>query len=166
METRLTAEDARQSLTGHVAAKGAEIHTKYGPVLGWKELKALLEDRAFVRYPCELAFDAAPLEPGEFAHAVAMGDKPEDGFRLCVHPLYMLELEKVPHLVLYQLVPVNYGAFASGDDAETFGAAALGLSRDDYYAELCELADRLGAGDFESPETGGGCGCGSGCSGS
>ena len=45
-----------------------------------------------------------------------------------VHPLFMTQLEKVPLLVLYQLVLVNYGEFASPDDAETFGAAALGLT--------------------------------------
>jgi len=41
-------------------------------------------------------------------------------------------------------VLVNYGAFASRDDAETLGAAALGLSKDDYYNTICELADQLG----------------------
>jgi hypothetical protein len=38
---------------------------------------------------------------------------------------------------------VNYGPFASPDDAETFGAAALGLDKDEYYARLCELADQI-----------------------
>jgi hypothetical protein len=51
----------------------------------------------------------------------------------------------VPWLVLYQLVALNYGEFASADDAETFGAAALGLTRDAYYEELCKMADELGA---------------------
>ena len=36
--------------------------------------------------------------------------------------------------------------FASADDAEAFGASALGLTKDDYYRRLCELADRLGGG--------------------
>ena len=60
-----------------------------------------------------------------------------------VHPFFMMQLEQVPLLVLYQLVLVNYGAFASPDDAETFGAAALGLSKDEYYHTLCGLADEL-----------------------
>ena len=78
MATRLTADDARQSLNAHVAAKGAEIRAKYGPSIGWRELRRLLEDRAHVRYPCHIVFDAAPLEPGEFAHPVARGNRPED----------------------------------------------------------------------------------------
>jgi len=39
---------------------------------------------------------------------------------------------------------VNYGDFATPEDAEAFGAAALGLSPDEYYHEICELADQLG----------------------
>lgn len=144
METRLTAEDARQSLNAHVADKGAEIFAKYGPRIGWRELLCILEDRACVRYPCELKFDAAPLHAGELAHPVPKGDRPEDGFTLCVHPVFMTQLERVPGLALYQLVLVNYGEFASPDDAETFGAAAMGISKDEFYETLCELADQSG----------------------
>jgi len=144
MATQLTADDAKQSLTAHVAAKGVEIFEKYGPTIGWKQLLQILGDRACVRYPCQVVFDATPLGPGEFAHPVPKSEKPEDGFTICVHPCYMTQLAYVPYLVLYQLVLVNYGAFASPDDAETFGAAAIGLSKDDYYNTICELADQLG----------------------
>ena len=36
------------------------------------------------------------------------------------------------------------GEFASADDAETFGAMALGLAKDTYYELLCGMADELG----------------------
>ena len=143
MPTQLTAKDARQSLNAHVAAKGTEIFEKYGPHIGWKELQSILKDEKCVRYPCELAFDSSELRPGEFAHPVSKGGQPEDGFTVFVHPLYMTQLASVPALVLYQLVLVNYGEFASADDAEIFGAAALGLSKDEYYAQVCELVDQL-----------------------
>ena len=145
MATQLTAADARQSLNTHVAAKGAEINAKYGPHIGWKELQRILEDRACVRYPCQVVFDTAGLQPGECAHPVAVGGRPEDGFTLYVHPLFMTDLARVPLLALYQMVLINYGEFASPDDAEVFGAGAAGISRDDYYAELCEMADQIGA---------------------
>lgn len=152
MPTQLTAADAKQSLTAHVAAKGAELFAKYGPHLGWSELQLLLADRAFVRYPCELKFDAAPLQPGEPAYPQPKGDAPEEGFTMFVHPIYLLDLPLVPFLVLYQLVAVNYGEFASADDAESFAAAALGMDRDAYYTALVELADRLA---IPAPENGG-----------
>ncbi len=60
-----------------------------------------------------------------------------------VHPFFITHLPEVPFLVLYQLVTVNYGEFASGDDAVTFGAAALGLAEDAYYERLCELVDSI-----------------------
>ena len=145
MPTQLTADDAKQSLNAHVAAKGEEVRAKYGPRIGWKELRPILEDRACVRYPCEIVFDAGQLGAGEFAHPVAKGENPEDGFTLFVHPFFMTQLERVPYLVLYQLVLVNYGEFASATDAETFGASALGISKDEYYEALCEMADEIGA---------------------
>jgi hypothetical protein len=144
MPTQLTTDDFRQSLTAHLAAKGDELHAKYGPQIGWKELLRILEDRAFCRYPCEIAFDASQLQPGEFAHPLQKGERPEDGFTMYVHPVFMTQLQQVSHLVLYQLVLVNYGEFASTDDAETFGAAALGLLKEDYYNILCAMADQIG----------------------
>jgi hypothetical protein len=136
-------QTARQSLNDHAAAKGAEIHDKFGPRIGWPELLRILDDRNCVRYPCEIAFDAAPLLPGELAHPVAKGARPEDGFRLHVHPLLLSQLDRVCYPVLYQLVVVNYGPFASADDAEAFGAQALGISTEEYYQTLCQMTDAL-----------------------
>jgi hypothetical protein len=147
MPKQLTADDARLSMHDHVTAKGAELRAKYGPVIGWSELQRILEDRAFVRYPCKIEFNAAALGPGEFAYPEQVGEKPEDGFTMFVHPIYMTQLNLVPHLVLYQLVLVNYGVFASAYDAEAFGAAALGLSEGEFYHTVCQLADQLGGCD-------------------
>ena len=143
MPITLTADDAKQSLTAHVAAKGEEIFAKYGPQIGWNELQQILNDRACVRYPCEIVFDGSQLNAGDFAHPVPKGEHPEDGFTMYVHPVLMTQLSRVPHAVLYPLVVVNYGEFASPDDAETFGAAALGMDREEYYQTLCRLADEI-----------------------
>jgi len=145
MPTPLTADDARQSLTAHVASRGLELCQKYGPTIGWAELLLILLDRAFCRYPCEIVFDAKALLPGEFAHPSMKGDRPEDGFIMNVHPRFFAQLDRVPWLVLYQLVALNYGEFASSEDAEVFGATALGLTRDEYYDALCRMADELPA---------------------
>jgi hypothetical protein len=143
MATQLTADDFKQSLTTHVAAKGEEVREKFGPDIGWKQLLQVLEDRSVVRYPCEIVFDSAPLLEGEFAHAMPNSENPADGFKIYVHPFFSLQLERVPHMVFYQLVRVNYGEFASADDAEVFGASALGLAKDEYYEILCEIADQI-----------------------
>ena len=147
MSKALTLDDGRLSLNAHVASKADEIRAKYGPHIGWSELLQILEDRACVRYPCEVVFDAGPLHEGEFGHPVAKGDRPEDGFTLYIHPFFATQLPRVPWLVLYQLVLVNYGNFASPEDAETFGAHALGISNDEYYNKLCEMADEIASPD-------------------
>lgn len=170
MARQLTADDAKQSLAAHVEAKGLEIFQKYGPVITWTGLQQLLADRAYVRYPCEIVFEAGPLQPGEFAVPLQKGDRPEDGFTMYVHPVFMTQLDLVPALVLYQLVALNYGVFASAHDAESFGAAALGLTRDEYYDQLCEVSDQLGGGvptdilgvPLEAAHPASGCG-GGGC---
>lgn len=143
MEKQLTADDARQSLTSHVAAKGAEINELYGPTIGWNELERILQDRTCVRYPCEIKFGSQPLMEGELAHPEPKGDQPDAGFDMVVHPVYAGDPNAVVYLVLYQLVIVNYGEFASAEDAETFGAHVLGISKEDYYQSLCALADKL-----------------------
>ncbi len=163
MPTQLTADHAKQSLSAHVRAKGEEIFAKYGPQIGWTELQAILADRTCVRYPCTIKFDAAVLKPGEFAFPEANGETPEEGFTIYVHPVYMTQLALLPYLVLYQLVVVNYGEFASADDAEVFAAAALGLNPELYYSALCQLADQLGAGIDPGTREVSGCG-GDGCS--
>ncbi len=160
MSTQLTAESAKQSLTAHVQSKGAEVFSKYGPNLGMDELDALLKDRSCVRYPCTLDFDESRLQPGEFAFAEPKGEQPEDGFTLHIHPAYCARPGVIPHLALYHLVTVNYGEFASPDDAEVFASSALGLDRELYYRTLCDLADELPDQGTEPEGHHPGCTCG------
>ncbi len=142
---------ARESLTAHAAEKGLQIRARYGPELGGEALRRILGDRACVRYPCTLAFDSERLLPGECAHAAPRGDRPEAGFTLYIHPVFEHRWDAVARLVLYQLVVVNYGAFASSEDAEVFGASACGQTREAYYQAMCRLADELAdAGRFHA----------------
>jgi len=155
MGTQLTADDAKESLTSHVFAKGGELREKYGPKIGRNELIAILADRSVCRYPCEIAFDAGPLQEGEFVYPMARGELPEEGFTIFVHPFFETHPDRVPFMVLYQLVVVNYGEFVSPLDAETFGAAALGISKDEYYQILCGMAEEIGV---TTPPASSGCG--------
>ena len=43
MAIQLTAADVRQSLNEHVVVRGREIHEKYGPHIGWQELRQILD---------------------------------------------------------------------------------------------------------------------------
>jgi hypothetical protein len=154
MDQKLTLQDGRKSLNEHVAFKGAELREKYGPEIGWTQLLRVLQDRGCVRYPCDVAFDAGPLQPGELAYPAPKGQRPEEGYIICVHPWFDSQRQRAPYAVLYQLVAVNYGEFASADDAETYGATALGISKDQYYETLCGMADEIAGGCQGTPSTG------------
>ena len=58
-------------------------------------------------------------------------------------PRIQKKLDDVPALVLYHLVTVNYGDFATFHEAEVFAAEALGMEQEDYYKLLCRLADQV-----------------------
>lgn len=137
-----------RSLTAEAALTGTTIRLKYGSALGSAELARILQDRTCVPYPCEVRFDAQPLLPGEFAHALAKGLAPEEGYTIFVHPKFQAQPAKVPYLVLYQMALVRYGEAASTDAAETFGAHALGLGKEEYYRALCELSEQVGGDEL------------------
>lgn len=140
-------EAAHQGLRADLSARAAEIRQKYGPTIDWDVLQALLRDRQLIPFPCEIQFDAAPLLPGEFGHAEPKGPTPQDGFVIYLHPLYAKQLARVAYLVLHQLVLINYD-LATADDAEMFGAMALGLSKEVYYQALCELSGQIGGDEL------------------
>ena len=147
---RPTEEDGKQSLVEHAAAKAWEARQIYAadrPTgLSLDALDAVLEDRHFVRYPVRLHFDATPLQSGEFAIALPeQNDNPADGYILTVHPSFEGDASILPMLVAYHLVCVNYGEIAGSEAAEAFGAALMGMEVDDYYLELCKIADSLSA---------------------
>lgn len=148
MARQLQSEGGRQGLRVQMAARAAEIHQKYGPDLDWNQLLRLLEDRSLVPFSCEIRFDAEPLLAGEFAHTLPRGPRNEDGFTIYIHPCYVDQLARVPYLVLYQLVLINYGTEVTADDAEMFGSRALGLTKDQYYSALCELSGQVGGDEL------------------
>ena len=148
MARRLNSEEVRKVLAAELAAGAARIRDNYGPQIGWEALQRLLADRTCVPYPCEVQFEAGPLLPGEFAHALPKGQTPAEGYTIYVHPLYLSQLSRVPFLVLPQLVMVHHGQRVTAEDAELFGATALGMSKEDYFQALCELSDQIGGDEL------------------
>jgi hypothetical protein len=143
MSQTLTVQQGQQSLHAHATAKGEEVRAKYGPNLGWAELQRILLDRACVRYPTEIVFDEGGLMPGELAFPAPKGKSPEEGYTMFVHPGLVTQPLQAIYAILYQLVVINYGPFATTHDAEAFGAMALGLPKESYYQALCQIADGL-----------------------
>lgn len=148
MARQLNPTAERTLVASRLAEKAKEIRLKYGPRIGWDELLRILADRSCVPYPCEVKFDPEPLLPGEFAHPAPKGSQREDGYIIYVHPVYADQVPMLPFLVLHQLVLANFGPGASVEDAERFGAQVLGLSQEEYYHTLCELAGQVGGDEL------------------
>ena len=149
MRHKPTEQEGRESLVAHAVEKACEARAAYGdssPGLSMAALEVLLADRKFVRHPVGLAYDATPLQPGEFAYPQPVSpEKPEEGFVMFSHPSFEGRDDVVPLLVAYHLVSVNYGDIAGNEAAEAFGAALCGMEVNYYYHTLCQLADSLAA---------------------
>jgi hypothetical protein len=106
-------------------------------------LLRILGDRKSIRYPVEIRFVSAGIEPGLFGRTEQVSDDPSAGYVISLHKSFRDRPDAIPALVLYQSVLVNYGDLATAIDAELFGAGVLGMDRDDYYALIADLTDSL-----------------------
>ena len=142
-DLNLSAEDGLDALRAHVVERALEARAKYGPRLDAAGMHALVADPNVVRFKTRIVFDAAPLRAGEFGWARPVGDHPQAGFELVLHP----DLEGRPEdwclCAAYHLVTINYLDVATSVEAEAFGASLLGMERDAYYERLCAIADSL-----------------------
>ena len=143
MAYQLTLEDGQNALAQHAADKALRLREKYGRNIDYKTLRTILNDRDFVRYPTTIEFNSKALAQGFFAWARPVSQRPSDGFTLIVHEYFKDKPDDLPALVFYHLVTVNYGSLASHQEAENFGAAALGMEREAYYRLICRLTDQL-----------------------
>lgn len=142
-EQKLTIEDGRKALGAHVLEKGYQLRKKYNKFIDYDTLLKILKDEEFVRFPTRIVFRSDMLEDGMFAMAQQVSDKASDGYVIYVHEYFKNRLDDLPALILYHLVTVNYGDFATFNEAEEFGSAALGMGKDEYYQLLCHLADQI-----------------------
>ena len=143
MDHTPTEGDGRRALRDHVIERAMAAREKYGPVINVDAMRRLIEDRAIVRYPTLLRFDAEGLIPGEFAHAEPLGEHPKHGYALVVHPAIEGRPDLVVMAIAYHIAPINYGDIAEPEDCEAFGAALLGIEKDAYYDALCKLSDAI-----------------------
>lgn len=138
---KLTLEDGRKALGVHVLEKGYKLREKYGTFIDFDILKKILKDEEFVRYPTTIVFDSTKVDEGLFGVTEKVSADTKDGYVIYLHEHFKTMLGDVPALVLYQLVAVNYGDFASGNEAEEFASAALGMDKEYFYKYICELTD-------------------------
>ena len=143
MEHRPTEADGRLALREHIVSKAAEARLRYGLYIDTETILRMLDDRKVVRFPVGVRFDATPLEPGEPAFPMPLGEQPGGGYCLFVHPALEGETELLPLVIAYYLAAINYGDIVTHVEAELSGATLLRLDTDTYYQAMCEITDGL-----------------------
>lgn len=145
----LTLEDGRRALGVHVLEKGHRLRQKYGNFIDMDVLALILADEEFVRYPTRLEFDRDRVDAGLFGVVEKIGKDAAEGYVIYIHEYFRCRTGDVPALVLYLLVAVNYGDFASGNEAEEFASAALGMDKEYFYSYICRLVDEISGKEDE-----------------
>ncbi len=140
---KLGEEDGYKALRGHVEDKARLARARYGPEFTPETVQELLADGDIVRFPTRIEFSSAELRPGEFAYPKVSPQGPKGGFTLFVHDAFEQQPGVLSLLVAYHIPSINYLDIAGREEAELFGATLHGLSLDQYYERLCELADSL-----------------------
>jgi len=140
---RLTEQDGMTALRDHLVTKATNARLRHGLYIDADAIMRMLDDRSVVRHPVGVRFDAQPLEPGEFAWPMPLGDRPDKGYCLFINPWFEHQPDAWPLLIAYHLPSINYGEIVSHEDAELFGATLLGLDVETYYKAICELVDSI-----------------------
>lgn len=139
---------ADPSLAEQVRQRAEAIRSAYPGLAqgGQRAMLTLFDDRRFVPYPIYFAFDAEPLQPGEFGYAAKLAENPAEGYVLYLHPRFRGRDAAVTVLAAYQLVVPIWDGAAGPAEAELFGATLHGIGVDAYYQQVCALADELAPG--------------------
>jgi hypothetical protein len=135
----------RESLRQHLAAQALVARHRYGPLTP-DTLPAFLSDAACVRYPTRLVFELGEMALHQFAQPeLDPRDPDRQGRVLYLRPNLRERPDQIARAVAYMVPVINYGDIVRDDDCLAYGAALLGLREDEYYGEICGLADGAGA---------------------
>lgn len=140
-EGAMNDDEAVAALSHHAAEAAVRARAALGANLDAENLGTFLSERILLRLPTELRFDGLGLDPHQFAHPVFVT---ENGERRCILHICS-QYKDLPdthaYIVAYMAAAINYGAAASAELCETYGATLMGISVEDFYAAICRIAD-------------------------
>jgi hypothetical protein len=139
------AASAQASLREHVAAQAWVARQKHGPITP-DTLDSLLGDPSCLRYPTRLVFEFGEMALHQFAQPDLDPRDPErNGRVLYLRPKLRDRPGSVVQAVAYMIPLINYGEVISDEHCLLYGATLLGLTEEEYYRQMCALADWAGA---------------------
>lgn len=135
----------QDSLHDHLQAQAVVAHQKYAPLVADK-LDALLHDPECLRHPVRLVFEFGEMAMHQFAQPdIDWRNQEQDGRVLYLRPLLRNRPDLVVLAVSYMIPVINYTDIVTDEHCLGYGAALLGLTKEEYYQRLCMLADSVGA---------------------
>jgi hypothetical protein len=136
-------EALRDALMRHAVGAASRSVAKLGGPLSCENIGRFLFDQDCLKYNTEIFYDASELEPHQFAQPVIEGGPARRTCALYVHPWFAARPEYLPLIVAYMAGAINYGSAASPELCEVYGAALLGMTREEFYGCVCRMADLL-----------------------
>ena len=137
-------ELGQDSLKQRLLEQATAAHQKYAP-LTLANLEALLADPACARYPTRLVFEFGEMALHQFADIDLDDDCLEEDRRvLCLRPVLRERPDLVVLAVAYMLPVLNYGEVVADEHCRLYGATLLGLMEEEFYRQICALADFAG----------------------
>ncbi len=134
-----------QSLRDHLLAQAVVAHQKHGPITAEK-LDTLLYDADCLRHPVRLVFEFGEMAAHQFAQPdVDWRDTAQNGRVLYLRPQLRSRPDLLPLAVAYMIPLINYGEIISDQECLLYGATLMGLLEEEYYQQICQLADFCGA---------------------
>lgn len=135
----------QDSLREHLLAQAVVAHRKHGP-LTFAKLDALLHDPECLRHPTRLVFEFGEMAMHQFAQPdIDWRNTDSDGRVLYLRPILREHPDLVVPAVAYMIPLINYGEIISDEHCVLYGATLLGLLEEEYYRQICALADLVGA---------------------
>ena len=134
-------DEAVAALSRHAAEAAQRARAALGGNLDAANLDAFLSARTGLRLPTELSFDGLGLDPHQFATPAFVTENGERRCILHIRPQYEDLPDTHAYIVAYMASAINYGAAASAELCETYGATLLGMETVDFYTEVCRIAD-------------------------
>lgn len=135
----------QQSLREHLVAQAIVAHQKHGPLTADK-LEALLHDPDCLRHPVRLIFEFGEMAMHQFAQPdIDWRNTEQDGRVLYVRPLLRERPDLLPLAIAYMIPLINYGDIITDDHCRSYGAMLLGMMEEEFYQQICELAELVGA---------------------
>ena len=134
-----------QSLRNRLVSQAAKAHQKHHAPSGIN-LPALLSDPECLRHPVRLAYELGEMAPHQFGQpGIDPQSRELDGRVLYLRPVLQEHPDLLLRAVAYLIPLINYGEVVTDEHCLLYGATLLGLTEDEYYRRVCELADFVGA---------------------